>query len=282
MPLLFRNIMLNLSCLSSQELPFSTALKYTVAKYYTPSGRCIQSIDYKEGKNKSKFKAVKIDDKDKSEFYTKSGRVVKDGGGIEVDYKVEAPQMSALEVTLLRSGVMKEFASEWSKANQLNENFGISETLYRDFQSFVNKQYQSGKLDLTAIYSNPIKELRESLEESKYQVSQSELRGLEKDIVREMLKDFDKYSKDIKEDLGNAILDRYLPDSMLLSRSLKTDTQVNAALKLLRNDREFNTLLARSSNDSQGEVGNFAMSKGGSSMTTSNARDSSVRVNMKW
>lgn len=207
---------------------------------------------------------------------------MKDGGGIEVDYKVEAPQMSALEVTLLRSGVMKEFASEWSKSNQLTDNFSISETLYKDFQSFVNKQYQSGKINLIAIYSNPLKELRESLEESKYQVSRSEVNGLEKDIVREMLKDFDKYSKDIKEDLGNAILDRYLPDSMLLSRSLKTDNQVNAALKLLRSEREFNTLLARIPNDSQVSGGSFAMSKGGSSMTTSNANDSSVRVNMKW
>lgn len=209
-------------------------------------------------------------------------RIVRDGGGIEVDYKIEAPQMSALEATLLRSNIMKKFASEWSLKNQLTDSFRITESLYREFQDFVNKEYQSGNLDLTAIYAGPIKDLRESLEASKYQVSQSELKGLEKDIVREMLKDFDKYSKDIKEDLGNAILDRYLPDSMLLTRSLKTDVQLNGAIKLLKNEREFNTLLARNTDNSRGPD-NFASAMGkGSSVTTSKANDAGARINLKW
>lgn len=222
---------------------------------------------------------MKVSEKDQNVFYTRSGREVKDSGGIEADLKVPAPSASALEVTLLRSGILKDFASEWSKKNQLSDNFSITDQLYREFQSYVNEKHKAGEINLTAIYAGPLKQLQKSLEESKYQVSKSELKSLESDIVREMIKDFDKYGKDIKEDLSNAILDRYLPDSMLLSRSLKTDVQVNAAMKLLRNSNEFNQLLARNT----GVEGNTLAKIGGSGVSTSKAtEDLGVRLNLKW
>jgi len=69
-----------------EDLPFNTALKFTVAKYYTPSGRCIQSVNYKEGgagdENNGKYTASKVSNKDRQVFYTKSGRTVRDGGGV--------------------------------------------------------------------------------------------------------------------------------------------------------------------------------------------------------
>ena len=80
-----------------EELPFGTALKFTVAKYYTPSGRCIQGVNYKEGgglrEEDGKYTASKIPKKQRAVFYTKNGRVVRDGGGIEADFKVEAPKV---------------------------------------------------------------------------------------------------------------------------------------------------------------------------------------------
>ena len=108
-----------------EELPFNSALKFTVAKYYTPSGRCIQGITYTEGGGRgeedSGFVASKVAEKDKNTYYTRMGRAVRDGGGIEVDYKVEAPKASALEVTLLRSGLLAEFAAQWSKTHELTK-----------------------------------------------------------------------------------------------------------------------------------------------------------------
>ena len=79
-----------------EDLPFNTALKFTVAKYYTPSGRCIQGVNYKEGgglrEEDGRFESSKVSEKDRQTFYTRLGRIVKDGGGIEADYKVAAPK----------------------------------------------------------------------------------------------------------------------------------------------------------------------------------------------
>lgn len=231
-----------------ESLPFDTALKFTVAKYYTPSGRCIQSTNYSNGAGLSAggtYKASKVAEKDKTTFYTKNGREVKDGGGVAVDYKVEAPKASALEVTLLRSGVVSDFAAEWCKTHELTTNFAVDEKLYRDFQQFVMKQVKDGELKLDSIYRGPINELKMSLERSGYTASAKELQQLQASIMQEMSKDFEKYKNDIKEDVATGILARYLPESMLIDRSIQTDKQVLGALQILRNQNQFNKLLAR-------------------------------------
>merc|ERR1712238_240187 len=146
-----------------EQLPFNTALKFTVAKYYTPSGRCIQSTKYtaggpssnknnddtsssKDGNNNNnnsngkKYKAEKVSEKDKETFLTKNGREVKDGGGVESDYKIKALKASALEIALVRSGVITEYASEWSRNHVLTDNFSVDDNTYKDFQKFVKQR----------------------------------------------------------------------------------------------------------------------------------------------
>lgn len=273
-----------------EELPFQTALKFTVAKYYTPSGRCIQSTEYKEGggsgtaPGNAVFKASKVKEEDKSVFYTKAGRVVKDGGGIEADIKVAAPSASALEVTLLRSGVINDFAAEWSKNYRLPEGrFEVSDDLYREFQKFVNTKQENKEIKLEALYSSSLNQLKKILKQSGYKGSQRELEVLQASIVREVQRDFERYKTDIKEDIGQAILSRYLPESMLIERGLSTDVQVNAAAKLLRStDGKFDKILARNS-----VRDNFSQSiENGKRELLSSAStredDLGVKLQMKW
>jgi hypothetical protein len=172
---------------------------------------------------------------------------VKDGGGVAVDYKIETPKASALEVTLIRSNVVSEFAAEWSKTHELTNNFAVDDNLYREFQSYVMKQAKSGDLKLDALYSSPINDLKKSLERSGYKGSTKELEQLQASIMQDMTKDFDKYKSDIKEDVAIGILQRYLPESMLIDRSIQTDKQVLGALKIFGNQSQFNKLLARNS-----------------------------------
>jgi len=247
-----------------EALPFNTALKFTVAKYYTPSGRCIQSTNYSNGAGlgtDGKYKASKVAEKDKNVFFTKNGREVKDGGGVVVDYKVEAPKASALEVTLLRSNVIPDFAAEWSKKHEITNNFAVDDSLYREFQSYVMQQANSGDLKLDALYSSPINDLKKSLERSGYKGSTKELEQLQASIMQDMTKDFDKYKTDIKEDVATGILSRYLPESMLINRSIQTDKQVLGAMKIIGNQNQFNKILARNSeNKVQEESGMLAES----------------------
>ena len=237
--------------LPTSSLSIIIALKFTVAKYYTPSGRCIQSTNYKEGgglgsTTDGRYTASKVAEKDKTIYFTKNGREVKDGGGVEVDYKVDAPKASALEVTLLRSGIINDFASEWSKTNMLTNNFAVDDTLYRDFQTYVMQKDKEGDLKLDALYSGPIDDLKRSLDRSGYKGSTRELKQLQASIMQDMSKDFDKYKSDIKEDVATGILARYLPESMLINRSIQTDQQVLGTLKILGNQKQFNKLLSRS------------------------------------
>lgn len=239
-----------------EELPFNTALKFTVAKYYTPSGRCIQGINYSEGGGKNsqdggKYIANKVANKDRTVFLTKAGREIKDGGGVEVDYKVTAPKASALEVTLLRSGVISDFAAQWSKNHELTNNFEVDESTYKEFQSFVAQKQKDGDIKLEALYSSALSDLRKILKQSEFKGAAKELESLQASIIREVQRDFDKYRGDIKEDIAQSILARYLPESMLIERSIKTDKQVQAAVKLVRNERQFDTLLAKGSDREQ-------------------------------
>eukprot|EP00535_Pseudo-nitzschia_heimii_P013645 CAMPEP_0197194936 /NCGR_PEP_ID=MMETSP1423-20130617/30172_1 /TAXON_ID=476441 /ORGANISM="Pseudo-nitzschia heimii, Strain UNC1101" /LENGTH=902 /DNA_ID=CAMNT_0042648455 /DNA_START=288 /DNA_END=2993 /DNA_ORIENTATION=+ len=234
-----------------EDLPFNTALKFTVAKYYTPSGRCIQSVNYKEGAsgddNDGKYTSSKISQKDRQVFYTKSGRTVRDGGGVEADYKVAAPKASALEITLLRSDIMNEYASRWSQRNQLTNNFEVTDEIYKDFQDFVDVKARNGDIKLEALYSNGLEDLKRILGQSGYKASEREVEQLKTQIVKEVKKDFEKYKKDIKEDIATSILARYIPESMIMERGLNTDAQVQAAIKVLGNDQSFSKILARGS-----------------------------------
>lgn len=240
-----------------EDLPFGTSLKFTVAKYYTPSGRCIQGIQYKEGgglgAEDASYTESKVSEKDRHTFYTKAGRIVKDGGGIEADFKIEAPKASALEITLLRSDVLDEFAAEWCMHNKIDHNFKVDEDTYKSFQAFVNKKQQDGELELEALYSRPLSDLKNALKRSGYNGSEKGVEQLQASIIREIQKDFDRYRSDIKEDISQSILLRYLPESMLIERMVKSDEQVQATVKLLASEKKFERVMTQGmSSDHQG------------------------------
>ena len=222
-----------------------------MAKYYTPSGRCIQSTVYEEGSSKdgenvgAKFKSTKVEDKDRQVFQTAHGRPVKDGGGVEVDYKVEPQKASPLELILFNSGAYSDFAAEWSKNNELTDSFKVDDKVYKEFQLFVEKKQSNGEIKMEVLYDSQLKELQKKLKASRYDSSRRELTKLKNDIIKETLKDFTTYKKEIKEDVEQNILARYLPDSMLIERGMKRDPQVIATAKMLKDDKVFSKLLAR-------------------------------------
>jgi carboxyl-terminal processing protease len=229
------------------DLPYQTALKYTVAKYYTPSGRCIQSTVYEtDGENSgAKYKSKKVADKDRNLFYTAHGRQVKDGGGVEVDVKLEPQKASPLEIILLNSGAYSDYAAEWSKKYELTDDFKVDDATYKDFQRFVEKRQKDGDIKLEILYDTQLKDLQKKLKASELSSASRELEKLRSDIIKDVKKDFSTYKSEIIEDLEQSILARYLPDSMLIERGLRSDEQVAGTAKMLKEGREFDKILAR-------------------------------------
>jgi carboxyl-terminal processing protease len=231
------------------DLPYQTALKYTVAKYYTPSGRCIQSTVYETdgGNSGAKYKSKKVADKDRNLFYTAHGRQVKDGGGVEVDVKVEPQKASPLEIILLNSGAYSDYAAEWSKKYELTDNFKVDDATYKDFQRFVEKRQKDGDMKLEILYDTQLKDLQKKLKASELVSSSKELEKLRSDIIKDVKKDFSTYKNEIIEDLEQNILARYLPDSMLIERGLRSDEQVAGTALMLKDGKMFDKVLARDS-----------------------------------
>lgn len=135
---------------------------------------------------------------------------VKDGGGIEVDYKVDPQKASAIEVILLNSGMYTDFAAEWSKHNILTDNFKVDDKTYNEFQRFVEKKQKDGDLKLEVLYDEQLKELKRKLTASKFDAASRELEKLRSDIVADVKKDFKTYKSEIIEDLEQNILARYV------------------------------------------------------------------------
>jgi len=168
---------------------------------------------------------------------------------VEVDYKVEPQKASPLEVILLNSGAYSDFAAEWSKSHQLTDQFKVDDATYKDFQRFVEKRQADGDMKLEVLYDSQLKELQKKLKASKFDSSRREVEKLRADIVKDVKQDFGKYKEEIIEDIEQSILARYLPDSMIIARGLKSDVQVKETAKMLKDGKEFNRLLARDGNE---------------------------------
>lgn len=161
--------------------------------------RCIQSTVYEEGSSTdgenggAKYKSKKVADKDRNIFFTSHGRQVKDGGGVEVDYKVEPQKASQLEVILLNSGTYSDYAAEWSKSHMLTDKFKVDDGTYADFQRFVDKRQKEGEIKLEVVYESQLKELQKKLKASKFDSTGRELDTLRSDIIKDVKKDFSAY-----------------------------------------------------------------------------------------
>jgi len=185
-----------------------------------------------------------------------------------------------LEVTLLRSNLIEDFAAHWSKRHQLTNNFEINDDTYREFQKFVSEKQKSGEIRLEALYNGPINDLKKVLQQSNYKGSEKELDRLKENIIREVTKDFDIYKKDIKEDIAQQILARYVPESMLIERAIKTDVQVQESLKLLQSGKKFEQLLAKGSAEER--MAQSSMSVASSGLNNNQQLSEGAKLNMKW
>ena len=245
-----------------ESLPFNTALKYTVGKYYTPSGRCIQSVTYSEASaslpgadgagrftdpagnmlpalppagGPPRFSSNKVQETERREFRTLHGRTVRDGGGIEPDVASAPPKPSELEASLIDEGKFFFFANRYaSQHTSLSEDFQVDDALYKQFQDYVTQD--TAGMKLTTRFEPGFKLFETVLDEAGYREARKAVERVRDLLIEEMRRDFGRHADSIRQRLEDAIRQRFEPESKRLSAALRHDTVLRDALKLVRED----------------------------------------------
>lgn len=223
-------------------LSYNTQLKVTVAKYYIPSGRCIQAIDYAQ-RNEDGSVAM-IPDSLKKAFKTQNGRVVYDGGGIEPDIIVEPQMLSNISVALLTRFLVFDYANYFFRKNQsipaANE-FRITDAIYNDFISFLSdKDYEYETRS-----ERFLTELKEASKNEKYfDAIEKEFQALQQKMMHNKEEDLLTFRDEISMLLKEEIASRYYHQKGRVVSSLSDDREVARAIEILSNGNGYRSILA--------------------------------------
>jgi|LSQX01.2.fsa_nt_gb carboxyl-terminal processing protease len=223
-------------------LSYNTQLKVTVAKYYIPSGRCIQAIDYAQ-RNEDGSVAM-IPDSLKKAFTTRNGRVVYDGGGIEPDVPVDPQILSNISFTLANRFLIFDYANHFFRTHQSippAAEFEITDAVYSDFVNFLSdKDY-----DYVTRSENLMEELREASANEKYfSAIESEYEALKQKMIHNKEEDLLTFRDEISMLLKEEIVSRYYYQKGRVLASLSMDPDIDRALEILSNGNGYRRILA--------------------------------------
>jgi carboxyl-terminal processing protease len=227
---------------TTRSLSYNAQLKVTTAKYYIPSGRCIQELDYAHRKDDGTVS--KFADSLKVEFKTKCGRKVFDGGGLDPDVEVEEEYLGAITIALVNSGLLFDYASKFCSENaaqpQLKE-FKISDSEYTKFVKWVGEQ--------NFVYSTALEKNTEDLvklakHEKYYGDIESQLKNLQSRIEMNKNNGLLNYKNEIAEVLEEQIAFHYALTEGQAEVSLKRDRTLIEARRVLSNPIEYKKILS--------------------------------------
>jgi len=228
---------------TTRNLSYNAKLKVTTAKYYIPSGRCIQAVDYSH-RNEDGSVGL-IPDSLITEFKTKNGRSVYDGGGVSPDMKIKQKKYGNITYALVIQQMFFNYATQFVLENNTIENvkdFTISDDTYNSFKQFVLAKKDFVYESKTQELFNKMKKTAEK--EDYYDAAKDDFAALEKMLKLDVNKDLDLFNEEIKELLGIEIVKRYYYQKGSIQFSLKRDTELDAATKLLGDMNEYNGLLS--------------------------------------
>jgi len=223
------------------DLKYNAKIKVTIAKYYTPSGRCIQKLDYSNKEFGANAEAISEETLNK--FKTKNGRTVIDGRGVEPDVIVEIPEYSRLAATLFFENVFFNYATDYrAKYSEIPEQFPftLSKEMYNAFKIYVI----SKNIDYSNVSSEVMTSLRETAEEEGlYKGSEEVYDQLMAYYKPDISKDLDRYKTEIADILEDEIIGRYYFQTGRLQHGLATDPYILEALKILNDQERYNSIL---------------------------------------
>jgi len=226
----------------TRPLSYNTQLKVTTAKYYIPSGRCIQARDFSHP-NEDGSVGI-IPDSLITEFKTKHGRTVKDGGGITPDIEVLPDPLSQISSELYVRNYIFDFATNyyWNHTDiKSPDQFAFTDKDYADFKDFLIKRnfsYKTGTEEsLNDLISNAKKE-------KYYDIHKDLFDNLEKDIAHSLDQDLALFRSEITDLTEDEIISRYFYESGAIAWTIKTDKQILKARDILNNKEVYGSILS--------------------------------------
>lgn len=226
---------------NTRPLTYGTQLKVTTAKYYTPSGRCIQALDYANRNEDGSVGAVP--DSLKKVFKTRNGRTVYDGGGVDPDVKVDEQKLSMIAQSLLSKQLIFDFATQFRIKNLAiadAKTFKITEKDFNDFKAFIaDKDY-----GYSTQTERELEEMKQKAEQEKYfDAIKTTYESLKQQLHHDKGQDIERNKLEIMELLEEEIVKRYYYQRGRIEVSFKHDNDVIEALKLFNDKAKFETLL---------------------------------------
>jgi carboxyl-terminal processing protease len=220
-----------------RPLVYNTQMKVTTAKYYTPSGRCVQEIDYSNGGH------VKKDTTNREVFKTNNGRKVYGGGGVTPDIAIKSEEYHDITAYLIEKNIFFKYAAQFRRNEKSignAQNFHLSDAQYQSFIDFVLSQ----KLDFKTETEEKLKDLIASAKKDDYLVRiQNQLDDLEKKLTLEKKSDLTYFKKEIKEVLESEIAFHYYFFKGRVEQRWNDDKALQKGISLLNQPSEFQKIL---------------------------------------
>lgn len=227
---------------TTRMLPYGGTMKLTTSKYYIPSGRCVQAIDYKHRNEDGSV--GRIPDSLTTVFHTAAGREVRDGGGVTPDIEVKQDKLPNILFYLVNDNLIFNYATQYCLKHATiaePEKFVITDADYSDFKEMVKKadfkyDQQTEKI---------LKSLKEMAEFEGYLTDASkEFDALEKKLTHNLDRDLDYFSKDIKNMIALEIVKRYYYQRGAIIEQLKDDDDLKKAVEILTSPEEYRKMLS--------------------------------------
>ena len=220
------------------KLTYGTQLKVTISRYFTPSGRCIQSLDYwnRDKDNKA------VRNTTFNEFKTRNGRKVQDGGGVLPDIEITAAKANPLTTALLNNNVIFDFATDYYYKNKLQDltAFDFTNTNFQEFKTFV----ATSDFSYETKTEKALKEVMTNREEVIYnETIETDFKALLSDIEDSKATALETHQKEIQSKIEDEIVKRYFYRDGLYNYYLKNDDAILAATELLGNSSKYGEIL---------------------------------------
>lgn len=219
-----------------RPLSYNTALKLTVSRYYTPSGRSIQALQYLHDGEEARI----LPDSLRNSFKTRNGRTMKDGLGIEPDLPIEGQSSERLDVLLRQGGQYFRFANEYRSKNETYPTAALPDEAFAEFETWLATdgfQFETRQLALLA-------ELRGSVPESERIRYADVWKRMEDQLLRLRDDSVDRLAPVVKESLHGELLSRYVGSKALTEFRLSTDPTVRAARSLMGDPARYTSILS--------------------------------------